>query len=206
MEATSIIAGIGVIHSLLLLLTIPIEENMSVEAKKEYDDLMKLKSNHSNSQRTKDLIQFVADDKFSDGVLKIHNIIYMPILRKLKETFVKFYFKRLEEIDSKNMDLEIVADIDSKISNYLLQLMRLRLVIQPEIQISTNVHPRTEIHYLAVKAYWIDDEGKKVRKFTKSLGRAENYPGGIEDKKALKDALTLIQPVLYDTYKSLYPE
>ena len=208
METTSIIlAGSGVIQSLLLLLLIPSEENMNENVKKEYDGFMKLKGDSSYTQRTKELMQFIADDQFEEDIYKeSRNWSYLPILKNLKETFVGFYFRKLEDLNSSNIDLERVADIDNKIGQYIIQLMRLRKVIQPEVQISKNVHPRTKIKYLAIKAYWIDEGGRKVRKFTKSIGRAESYPGGIEDKQALIDGIGLIQPVLFETYKEIYPK
>lgn len=206
MEFTSIIlAGSGVIQSLLLLLLQPTDENMNETVKKDFDNFMKLRTG-TISQRTKELMQFVADDKFDEDVYKAsQNWTYLAVLKKLKETFVEFYFKKLEDLHLLNSDLENIADVDNRIGLYLIQLLRLRLVIQPEVQISKNVHPRTNIKYLAIKAYWIDDNGKKIRKFTKSIGRAENYSQGIQDEQALIDGIKLVQPVLFENYKEIYP-
>src|SRR5690606_34766163 len=99
-----------------------------------------------------------------------------------------------------------VRDVHLRISEYMLQLMRLRIVIDPDFKLSRNKHPQTGITYLAVKAYWINDEGKKERKFTKSIGREDSYKDGINDKEAEKDGLNLIQPVLYDYYREIYPD
>lgn len=208
METTSIIlAGTGVIQSLLLLLFQPTEENMNETVQKEYDSFMKLQKGSSSTMNTREFIRLVSEDHFNEAVYRnSDNWTYLAILKKLKESIVNFYFTKIQDIESLNMDLEIIADVNDRIGHYILQLMKLRLVIQPEVQISMNVHPRTNIKYLAIKAYWIDDNGKKVRKFTKSIGRAENYPKGIKDDKALTDGGKLIQPVIFETYKEEYPE
>jgi len=206
MEPTSIIiAGTGIIQSLLLLLLQPTDEQMSEQAKKDYENFMKMMEGVSRTQRTKELIQFVADDKFGDSVYtNSENWSYLAELKGVKEKFVKFYFSKIKDIELNYKDLDIVADIDESLGQFAIQLMRLRLVIQPEVQISTNVHPRTNIKYLAIKAYWCDDNGKKIRKFTKSIGRADNYPKGIEDRKAMTDGVKLIQPVIFETYQEIY--
>ncbi len=200
-----IMAGVGAIQALLLLLFQPTEENMNETVQKDYEEFMKLRGKGSNTLRTKELIMYIADDGFNETVFKeSRNWVYLSELKKLKESFVRFYFKRLDDITRNHQELDCVADTDNRIGEYIIQLMRLRKVIQPDVQVSINVHPRTSLKYLSIKAYWIDDSGKKVRKFTKSIGRAENYPGGIEDKQALEDGIKLIQPVLYENYKEIY--
>lgn len=208
METTSIIlAGTGVIQSLLLLLFQPTNENMNEIVTKDYENFMKLKEGSSSTLRTRELIRFIADDSFGEDIYKdSDNWTYLAELKRIKEAFVRFYFSKLKEIGSSYKDLDIIADADNRIGQFVIQLMRLRLVIQPEVQISKNVHPRTNLKYLAIKGYWIDDNGKKIRKFTKSIGRAESYTQGIEDKQALIDGIKLIQPVLFENYQELYKE
>lgn len=204
-EVNLILAGSGVIHGLLLLLFQPTEESMNETVQKEFDGFMKLREGTSTSHRTKEIIQFIADDKFDERVYKDSlNWTYLSTLKNLKEEFVRFYFKKLNELENEKLDMDCVADIDNRIGEYVIQLMRLRLVIQPEVKISTNIHPRTTHPYLAAKAYWIDDSGKRVRKFTKSIGRAENYPKGRKDLQALSDGIKLVQPVLFEKYQEIY--
>ena len=203
-EFNLILAGSGVIHGLLLLLFQPTEETMNETVQKEFDGFMKLREGKSTSHRTKEIIQFIADDKFDEDLYKDSlNWTYLSTLKSLKEEFVTFYFMKLKDLENENLDLDSIADLDARISEYVIQLMRLRLVIQPDVKISKNVHPRTDHNYLSIKAYWIDDSGKKVRKFTKSIGRSENYQG-IKDQQALTDGIKLVQPVLYNKYQELY--
>jgi len=204
-ELNLILAGSGVIHGLLLLLFQPTKEKMNEAVQREFDLFMKLREGKSTSHRTKEIIQFIADDKFDERIYKdSSNWTYLSTLKSVKEEFVSFYFKSLNELEKERHDIDYVADIDNRISEYVIQLLRMRLVIQPEVKISKNVHPRTNHPYLAAKAYWIDDSGRKVRKFTKSIGRAENYPGGRKNPQALADGIELVKPVLFENYKDIY--
>jgi hypothetical protein len=205
-ELELILAGSGVIHGLLLLLFQPTEETMNETVQKEYDTFMELREGKSTSHRTKEIIQFISDDKFDEGLYKDStNWTFLSTLKSMKEEFVNFYFMKLKDLENGDLDIDSIADLDARISEYVIQLMRLRLVIQPDVKISKNVHPRTGHNYLAIKAYWIDDSGKKVRKFTKSIGRSENYQG-IKDQQALTDGIKLVQPVLFENYQELYKD
>jgi len=87
------------------------------------------------------------------------------------------------------------------------------MVIQPEIQISQNIHPVSKIPYLAAKSFWIDDNGEKKRDFTRSLGPLEDYGYKTYDKeivskdpKVIEESLKRIQEVIYVRYKEYYGE
>lgn len=131
---------------------------------------------------------------------------YLATLKSLKEKVVKFYFTSLEDLKNEKGEFTDVRDVQLRISEYMLQLMRLRMVIKPDFSLSKNKHPQTGITYLAVKAYWLDEEGKKVRKFAKSMGREESYKDGIDGEQAWEEGLKVIQPVIYDYYKEIYPD
>lgn len=200
-----IMAGIGSVQAYVLLGFLFTEKNMNATIRKDFDDFMKLKGEGAITHIIRERIRFIVDDGFDEVVFnEPRNGVYLSELKKLKEDFVKFYFYSLEEMSKSHQEIGHVAYVDNRITEYIIQLLRLRKVIQPEVQVSLNTHSRTNLKYLSIKAYWIDDSGRKVRKYTKSIGRAENYPDGIEDKQALEDGIKLIQPVLYEKYKEIY--
>lgn len=219
-----IIGGTGVVKGLLLLLGVGIDEkSMKEEIKRYYDEYMKMKGAPVTNGKVDELVAFVIDDKFDESkeskdkkdtknpksinvFQRPENWEYLAELKKLKERIVKFYFTHLEELKNEKDKFTDVRDVQIRISEYLLQLMRLRMVIKPDYKLSKNKHPETEHTYFAVKAYWLDDENKRVRKFAKSMGREENYIGGIDGAQALEEGLKTIQPVLYDFYKKIYPD
>ena len=88
----------------------------------------------------------------------------------------------------------------------MFQIMKLRLIIEPSIQIATNVHTQSKITYLVAKSFWYDINGIKIRKFTKSLGRAEDYKQGVNDIDAKREAEIKIKEVMIQTYKEEYGE
>jgi hypothetical protein len=84
--------------------------------------------------------------------------------------------------------------------------MKLRMIIEPSIQIATNVHTQSKITYLIAKSFWINENGVKIRKFTKSLGRSEDYKKGIKDIDAKKEAEIKIREIMIQTYNEEYGE
>lgn len=52
----------------------------------------------------------------------------------------------------------------------LLPLRKLSLILQPQLTISTTIHPRTKIKYAVVKAYWIDKSGDLKRSVNRNIG------------------------------------
>ena len=80
------------------------------------------------------------------------------------------------------------------------------MIVEPSIQIATNVHTQSKITYLIAKSFWYDEDGNKIRKFTKSLGRAEDYLHGIDDFNAKKEADNKIKEIMIQTYKDEYGE
>jgi hypothetical protein len=59
---------------------------------------------------------------------------------------------------------------------------------------------------LIAKSFWIDANGVKIRKFTKSLGRSEDYKKGVKDINAKKEADIKIKEIMIQTYKEEYGE
>lgn len=203
-----IIGGAGVVKGLLLFVGLGMDEKtLKEDIKRYYDEFMKMKGAPQTNGKADELIAYISNDEFIPETYKrSENWGYLATLKNLKEKIVKFYFTSLEELKNEKGDFTDVRDVHLRINEYLLQLMRLRMVIAPDSKLSKNKHPQTNHTYLAIKSYWIDDEGKKVRKFTKSIGREESYKNGIDDEQAKKDGLNLIQPFMYDHYKEIYPD
>jgi hypothetical protein len=56
------------------------------------------------------------------------------------------------------------------------RINKIRLAISPEYSIARNLHRNNssleakDVYYLVARAYWINNDGKKFRKFSKNLG------------------------------------
>jgi hypothetical protein len=199
-----IILGIGVTKSLLLLLLSLDNKSMkdSMVQQRVNEFLGRLNPELGNRKDIREMLTWIEDDNFkTKGLVNVGQ--YEIELHSLKENIVDYYFNQLEDISKENPG-QHVFDVQFTMGQKVLQLQRLRMVIEPEVQISKSQHPVTGFYYLASKGFWIEDDGQKKRKYTRSLGRIEQYPDGITDKKALKDGVEKIRKVIYEEYRMIY--
>jgi hypothetical protein len=193
---------------LLLLLLTPSKDLSSAKNKEEVNKILKRYGVEKElTSDMSEIINWVSIDNFANNEKVTNNprnFMYLNKLNKIKTEFFDFYFESLSTLVNTKSDIATVSQVHDKIGKYCIQIMRLRLLINPEVQLSRNVHTSTKIEYLAAKAFWIDDSGKKVRKFTKSMGRFEEYPGGIKSKKAMDEAIIKLQEQIYIVYRSIY--
>lgn len=213
---TMILSGTGlgamVVKSLLLLILKPEDLFTDEYVKKQIDNFMSTHHDVKNIDEVQKFVTLVYNDKFTPDTLnRIENQHFLINLSTLKDRILKFYFDQLNQITDPS--IKMVCDVQTTLDKFFLQLVRLRMVIQPEIQISQNIHPVSKISYIAVKSFWIDDNGEKRRDFTKSLGPLEDYGYKeydkkivSEDSKVIEESLKRIQEVIYARYKEYYPE
>jgi len=163
--------------------------------------------NTRNPNIVRNTLRWLEEDNFSDLVSKdYHSFIYRQELTTLKETYLNFFELYIGSIQEKDNSIIQVADLLTKNEEYLIQIARFRMVIDPEIQLSKNIHKKTGIQYMKVKGFWLNDIGVKERKYFKSLGRFDQYPNGIDDESAIIDGRKKIREDIYAEYLKLYPE
>ena len=160
-----------------------------------------------------EFLQFIDNDNFKPSTLtQLEN---GPYLKKLEDLKIEVrYFYELSNHDVTNIidndgkkisNIIHMKNISHAFKNYLVQIRRLRMVIEPEFNITRVVQPSNQICYLAARGYWINNSGKKERIFTRNFGREIDYPDGKDDPKAIEDARREIQILAINEYKSLYP-
>jgi hypothetical protein len=176
------------------------DQQMKVEAKvNEYYEQHK---EIEKSRSTSNMLRWI----FSDGFILEHftiGTLYHKKLETVKSEFLKFFFT---EVIKNKKEIKTNEQIHTKIDEYMLKIMKLRMIIEPSIQIATNVHTQSKITYLIAKSFWYDEDGNKIRKFTKSLGRAEEYKKGTNDINAKIEADSKIKDLMIQTYKDEYGE
>lgn len=160
-----------------------------------------------------EFLHFIDNDNFKPSTLtQLENGPYLKKLEDLKKEVRSFY-------ELSNHDVTNIIDNDGKkisniihmknishaFKNYLVQIRRLRMVIEPEFNITRVVQPSNQICYLAARGYWFDDSGKKKRVFTRNFGKEMDYPKGKDDPNAYEDARREIQILAINEYESLYP-
>jgi hypothetical protein len=147
------------------------------------------------------VVEFIYHDNFQDGIpCNPSNIRIWERLEPLKQNLINFYTHNVCESNTGGQ----FHEFHTKFYQMSLQLKRLRLVIQPEFHVIKNVHPVSKIPYLSVRGFWLDDNDKKVKIFTKSLGREDKLDDWKNDEVFLASASNQIQELAYAKYKELY--
>lgn len=148
------------------------------------------------------VVEFICEDNFNDETYpkEDSNFIHWIMLESLKNEIQKFY---IQNVCESNQGVKF-HEFHTKFYQLSLQLKRLRLVIQPEFHVIKNVHPVSKIPYLSVRGFWLDDHDKKVKIFTKSLGREDSYVDGKNDASMLIDAAKQIQELSFAKYQEIY--
>lgn len=182
---------------LLLILTKTNNELNKEMTNKFFEEFPSLKS----MPPVQSVVEFICEDKFKDSVyVNKSNNNHWINLATLKQSMLEYYTHNVCESNQGGQFYEF----HTKFYQMSLQLKRLRLVIQPEFHVIKNVHPVSKIPYLSVRGFWLDDNDKKVKVFTKSLGREDSYVDGKNDNEMLMDAAKEIQELSFAKYQELY--
>jgi glycosylphosphatidylinositol transamidase (GPIT) subunit GPI8 len=176
-----------------------------VEIEKAIENHMLRFKKTRNPNIVRNTLRWIEEDNFSDLVYKdYYSNIHLQELATLKENYLIFFELYIDSIHEKDNCINQVADLLTKNEEYLIQIARLRMVVDPEIQLSKNIHKKTGIQYMKVKGFWLNDIGVKERKYFKSLGRFDQYPNGTEDESAILDGRKKIREDIYAEYLKLY--
>jgi hypothetical protein len=183
--------------------------DMTEKEKKEID--LKVEQNMSKFNNTynqsivRNTLKWLEYDMFSSELKRdFEGQYFINELIGLKTSYINFYQIYLDEISKTDEKLNQVADLVAKNDEYILQIARFRMIVDPQIQLSQNIHKQTKILYMKVKGYWLNDEGVKERKFFKSLGRFDLYPNGVKDDNAIIDGRKKIREAMLVEYSNIY--
>jgi len=158
-----------------------------------------------NQNIVRNTLKWLEYDMFSSELKRdFEGQYYINELIGLKTSYINFYQIYLDEISKTDEKINQVADLVAKNDEYILQIARFRMIVDPQIQLSQNIHKQTKILYMKVKGYWLNEEGVKERKFFKSLGRFDMYPNGVKDENAIIDGRRKIREAMLVEYSNIY--
>ncbi|MDF5690297.1 hypothetical protein [Aquirufa aurantiipilula] len=147
------------------------------------------------------VVEFICEDNFKEKVpCDDTNLHIWTKLRELKQEMIDYYTHNVCESNEGGKFYEF----HTKFLQMSLKLKRLRMVIQPEFHVIKNVHPVSKIPYLSVRGFWLDDNDKKVKVFTKSMGREDSFVDGKNDSELLREAAKQIQQLSFAKYQECY--
>ena len=125
-------------------------------------------------------------------------------LEKLKSEFKDVITKKESIVDEKGQSVSPIA-IYNWIEAKKIQIEKVRLMIEHEISYGTNLHTPTGVRYVVYRAYWINNQGKKFRKFAKNIGAEDKVlVNGEVPKFKITEVEKEIDKMMWEQYKSEY--
>ena len=120
-----------------------------------------------------DFSDFLNNDGFTYDVEKHGDKKFVfTELEKVKSKFLEIV-KHETELEDKSGKKLTFVDIFNLVEALKIQINKLRLIIEHEYSYGDNTHKPTGTKYIVARTYWIDNKGKKFRKFTKNIGSAD---------------------------------
>lgn len=160
-------------------------------------------SQDDHDKRTED---FLNNDGFTNKTLNDPgNSQLLKILDEFKIDYRKNYYDQVEQLALRTVTNNF-NQLD-RIFNYnKIQIMRLRLVIQPDTIISINKSYNREHKYSVMRAYWVSDSGKRFLKFNVNLGNTDKvmFKNGEYDQQVLINAANEIKLKIRSLYEEKY--
>ena len=99
-------------------------------------------------------------------------------------------------------------EIHRLVESYRLKINKLRLMINYELMLAHNTYLRSNIVYVAARGLWLDNSGKKYKKFSKNIGTIDTVydkNGKIHESLKRESENEIIQ-MMWETYKMEHPE
>ena len=135
-----------------------------------------LTSSHDNGANKRILDILMDDDLESiNEPLTYRQTKQLHNLDKIVLALVDFLKQDINDQSNNGLSKMSLYELISLIDARLLQIMKLRITIKPEIIANITVHSVTKHKYIVLRALWLDSNFKKTRKFSVSIGNIEKY-------------------------------
>jgi hypothetical protein len=130
------------------------------------------------------------------------------LLTELQELKDKFRHNLIDSNHTKDENGNPMTPLKTTelIAAAMVQIDKLRLLIQHDLSIVKNLHKPTGVNYVVARAYWIDERGKKFRKFAKNIGADEKVmENGKIPTWRLDEVEKEIDRMMLKQYREEYP-
>ena len=101
-------------------------------------------------------------------------------LSRLKEQIIRYLELPLDQIIKIDPTIDNYLNINDFFDKKLLQMGRLSMVIEPEYQLFLNPHSTTNKKYVIFRGLYLDNDFRKLKISSVSLGNVENFGGRID--------------------------
>lgn len=154
-----------------------------------------------------DYESWLANDNFEKEPEKDESKKYLfDLLDRLKKEFISNFSQNEVVVDKSGKVLSPFM-VASAIQASKNQIDKVRLMIEPKFATGFHLHKPTGVRYSVARAYWINPDGSKSRKFSTNLGREADLK---KDKKVydekLDEASKKFTEMMWELYNKEYPE
>jgi len=143
-----------------------------------------------------DFIANIKESHFYGNNKRLYKILTDDDMNELDHKTLSFIQKKLAEehdqlilslINLINGDFRVLINktkplnyigANSYIDKKLLQIAKIRMVIIPEFLVNTTIHTISNHEYAVLRALWLDNDFRKIKKFSISLGNTERLEMG----------------------------
>ncbi len=164
-------------------------------------NFMKIHYNVKTINKTFDLDTWIKSNQpemMESTLLKVR--WYYQHYLELIDEFRDFLNSKEAITDEYNQILTPI-DIYDAINSYKIRIEKLWLIFGIRLYKTHNVNKDTNTRYIVIRTFWIDDFGKKYRKFSKNLGAEDKVlvrgviPKGVMD--SVEDYMLTVMTDLY---------
>ena len=154
-----------------------------------------------------DYEKWLTEDGFKHNPEKDLNKTYL--LNELKRLKARFRSDIMEPTALLREDGTPLSPIEiiNLVQAHKNRIDKVRLMIEHDFSIVKNLHKPTGVTYVIARAYWIDNNGKKIRKFVKNMGAEEKvYENGKIPSFKLDEVEFTINQMMREQYRKDYPD
>ena len=155
-----------------------------------------------------DTDKFLNEDNFKEGVENDGRKRFLINELEKVKNHIRFNIAVKEPLRDDFGNFLSPMEIHRLVESYKLKIEKLRLMINYELMLAHNAYKKSNIVYVAARGLWLDNSGKKFKKFSKNIGTIETvYDKNGKIHESLKrEAENEIIQMMWDTYKMDHPE
>jgi hypothetical protein len=160
-----------------------------------------------NLEPSENYEKWLNNDGFTYNPEKFGNKKFLiDLLDTLKSEFREAINNKDELVDEEGNPISL-STAEKWITMKKIQIEKVRLMIHHDVAYGTNLHTPTGVKYIVYRAYWIDNNGKKFRKFAKNIGAEDKIlVNGKVPKYKVDEVEAEIDRMMLEQYRLEYPK
>jgi hypothetical protein len=137
------------------------------------------------------------------------DVMYLKIIPITGKQYESVFIKKsldTKSVEFRNNCFQFLHKCESTFAE-MNPFDKVRLMIEHDLSIVENLHKPSGVTYIIARAYWIDNNGKKFRKFIKNMGAMEKvYVNGEIPSFKREEVEFTINQMMLEQYRKDYPD